>query len=47
VFGPNHGRGILRLSLALYLGLTGASLLIYVVSIKRAAARRTRELLDG
>ena len=22
-FGPNHGRGIVRLSLALYLGLTG------------------------
>jgi len=47
VFGPNHGRGIVRLSLALYLGLTGASVLAYVVSARRAAKRRVRELLGN
>jgi len=45
VFGPNHGRGIVRLSLALYLGLTGVSLVAYVVSARRAAKRRVSELL--
>lgn len=45
VFGPNHGRGIVRLSLALYLGLTGASLLAYVVSVRRATKQRIRELV--
>ncbi len=44
-FGPNHGRGMVRLSLALYLGLTGLSLIGYVASSRRAAARRVRELL--
>jgi len=44
-FGPNHGRGIVRLSLALYLGLTGASLVAYVVSARRAAKQRVRSLL--
>ncbi len=44
-FGPNHGRGIVRLSLALYLGLTGVSLVAYVTSNRRAAKRRVRELL--
>jgi pimeloyl-ACP methyl ester carboxylesterase/uncharacterized membrane protein HdeD (DUF308 family) len=44
-FGPNHGRGIVRLSLALYLGLTGFSLVSYVVSNRRAAKRRVSELL--
>ena len=43
-FGPNHGRGVVRLSLALYLGLTGVSLVAYVVSTRRAAKRRMREL---
>jgi pimeloyl-ACP methyl ester carboxylesterase len=46
-FGPNHGRGIVRLSLALYLGLTGVSILAYVVSSGRAAKRRVRELLSA
>jgi len=47
-FGPNHGRGVVRLSLALYLGLTGVSLVAYVVSTRRAAKRRMRDLLgDG
>jgi len=45
VFGPNHGRGIVRLTLALYLGLTGGSLIAYVISVRRAANRRVRELL--
>ena len=45
VFGPNHGRGILRLSLALYLGLTGVSLVGYVVTLRRGAKMRVRELL--
>jgi len=45
VFGPNHGRGMVRISLALYLTLTGASLLAYVISNKRASQRRVRELL--
>ena len=45
VFGPNHGRGIVRLTLALYLGLTGVSLLAYVWSVRRDAKRRMRELL--
>ncbi len=44
-FGPNHGRGVVRLSLALYLGLTGVSLVAYVVSVRRAAKRRMRELV--
>jgi uncharacterized membrane protein HdeD (DUF308 family) len=44
-FGPNHGRGIVRLSLALYLGLTGVSLVAYVASSRRAAKLRVRELL--
>jgi len=44
-FGPNHGRGIVRLSLALYLGLTGVSLVSYVTSNRRAAKARVRELL--
>lgn len=44
-FGPNHGRGMVRLSLAIYLGLTGASLLAYVVSARRAAKRRVQQLL--
>ena len=47
VFGPNHGRGVVRLTLALYLGLTGVSLVAYVVSIRRGARRRMRELLGG
>jgi pimeloyl-ACP methyl ester carboxylesterase len=47
VFGPNHGRGLIRLSLALYLGLTGSTLLAYVVSARSAAKRRVRELLGG
>jgi uncharacterized membrane protein HdeD (DUF308 family) len=46
-FGPNHGRGIVRLSLALYLGLTGLSLITYVTSNRRAAKRRMRELLNA
>jgi len=46
VFGPAHGRGVVRLSLALYLGLTGVSLLAYVVSVRSAARQRIRELLD-
>jgi len=46
VFGPNHGRGIVRLSLALYLGLTGASLVAYVWSVRRSARRRVRTLLE-
>jgi len=45
LFGPSHGRGILRMSLALYLGLTGASLIAYVFSMRRAARRRIVELL--
>ena len=45
VFGPNHGRGVVRLTLALYLGLTGVSLLAYVWSERHAAKRRVRELL--
>ncbi len=44
-FGPQHGRGIVRLSLALYLGLTGVSLVGYVVSLRRGAKRRVSELL--
>jgi len=47
VFGPNHGRGILRLSLAFYLGMTGASLLAYVISARRARRRLLRELLSA
>jgi len=47
LFGPNHGRGILRLSLALYLGLTGASLIGYVVSARRASTRRVDALLGS
>jgi len=47
VFGPNHGRGILRLSLAFYLGMTGASLLAYVISARRARRRHLRELLSA
>jgi len=47
VFGPNHGRGMLRLSLALYLGLTGVTLLTYVIATRRAAKRRVRELLGN
>lgn len=47
VFGPNHGRGILRLSLAAYLGLTGVSLIAYVISVRRAAKRRMSELLES
>jgi len=43
--GPNHGRGVLRLSLALYLGATGVSMIAYVISVRRGAARRMRELL--
>jgi len=45
VFGPNHGRGLVRLSLAAYLGLTGVSLVSYVLANRRAAERRVRELL--
>ncbi len=45
VFGPNHGRGVVRLSLALYLGLTGASLVAYVIGVRRTAKRRVGELL--
>jgi pimeloyl-ACP methyl ester carboxylesterase/uncharacterized membrane protein HdeD (DUF308 family) len=45
LFGPNHGRGIVRLSLALYLGLTGVSLVGYVVSARRESKKRVRELL--
>ncbi len=45
--GPNHGRGIVRLSLAAYLALTGVSLLAYVTASRRAAQRRIRELLGG
>ncbi len=45
LFGPNHGRGIVTLSLALYLSLTGVSLVVYVVSSRRAARRRVNELL--
>jgi len=44
-FGPQHGRGIVRLSLALYLSLTGVSLVAHVVSNRRAAARRVHDLL--
>ena len=47
VFGPNHGRGVVRLTLALYLGLTGVSLVAYVLSLRRDARRRMRELLGG
>jgi pimeloyl-ACP methyl ester carboxylesterase/uncharacterized membrane protein HdeD (DUF308 family) len=47
VFGPNHGRGILRLSLALYLGLTGVSLVGYVVALRRGADKRVSELLGN
>ncbi len=47
VFGPNHGRGAVRLLLALYLGMTGASLIFYVVSVRRAARNRIRGLLSG
>lgn len=43
--GPNHGRGLVRLSLALYLGSTGAALIAYVASARRATTRRVRELL--
>lgn len=45
VFGPNHGRGIVRLTLAAYLGLSGASMFAYVVLNRRSAGRRVRELL--
>lgn len=45
VFGPNHGRGIVRLTLAAYLGLSGASMFAYVVANRRSAGRRVRELL--
>jgi len=45
LFGPNHGRGMVRLSLALYLGLTGVSLVAYVSANRLAAKRRIRELL--
>jgi uncharacterized membrane protein HdeD (DUF308 family) len=45
LFGPNHGRGMVRLSLALYLGLTGLSLVSYVVSARRTSRRRVREIL--
>jgi uncharacterized membrane protein HdeD (DUF308 family) len=45
--GPDHGRGVLRLSLALYLGLTGATLVGYVVTARRAVDRRLREVLGG
>ena len=45
VFGPNHGRGVVRLTLALYLTLTGVSLVAYVWSIRSGARRRMRELL--
>jgi len=44
-FGPNHGRGMVRFSLALYLGLTGVSLVAYVSANRLAAKRRIRELL--
>jgi len=47
VFGPSHGRGILRLSLAAYLVVTGVSLISFVVYTRRAAMRRAHELLDG
>jgi hypothetical protein len=47
VFGPNHGRGILRLSLAAYLGMTGFAAIAYVVSVRRASKRRVRELLGA
>ena len=47
LFGPNHGRGIVRLSLAVYLGLTGLSLIGYVTSNRRAAKRRIGELLGS
>jgi uncharacterized membrane protein HdeD (DUF308 family) len=45
LFGPNHGVGIVRLLLALYLGLTGVSLLAYVVAVRRAASGRVRKLV--
>ncbi len=45
LFGPNHGRGMVRLLLALYLGLTGATTVAYVVALRRDAKRRVRDLL--
>ncbi len=45
LLGPNHGRGLVRLSLALYLGATGATLVAYVVGARRAAKRRVALLL--
>lgn len=46
LFGPNHGAAVVRFLLALYLALTGMSLLAYVASVRRAAKRRVRDLLD-
>jgi len=44
-FGPRHGRGVVLVALALYLTLTGISLLGYVYTNRRAAKRRVQELL--
>jgi cis-3-alkyl-4-acyloxetan-2-one decarboxylase len=46
-FGPYHGALLIRLTLAAYLGLTGMSLVAYVVSVKRAAKRKIRELVSS
>jgi len=46
VFGPQHGRGVIRLSLASYLALTGVSVVAYVISVRRGATRRMGEMLE-
>jgi len=47
VFGRNHGIGLIRLSLTLYLALTGVSLVAYVVAIRREAKLRISALMNG
>jgi pimeloyl-ACP methyl ester carboxylesterase/uncharacterized membrane protein HdeD (DUF308 family) len=45
VFGPNHGVGLVRLSLAFYLLLTGATMIGYVFSARKAAEERAQLLM--
>lgn len=45
MFGPNNGAGMVRLVLALYLGMTGFSLLSYVFTARVESKRRMRALL--
>jgi uncharacterized membrane protein HdeD (DUF308 family) len=45
-FAPGGGRNIVRIALQVYLLFTGVSLLAYALSVKAAARRRVRSLMQ-